>query len=1838
MIRRQVAVIGLLAAMVFAGCHCDDNTVLEVRKDGTGKGTVTSKLQTMPGPVGRGELDCGEKCTLNTFLKNTYVLTATPAPGSRFVRWDYDQCPPELVRDSLDCEVYTGFPGPTVVTATFNENRLTVTKAGIGSGRVVSAPAGIDCGSSCSTTFDTKTAVTLTATAEAGSTFTGWSGACSGASTTCTLTALDAQNVTATFVKAPSTLNVTKAGSGTGSVISMPSGIDCGATCSAMYETGTVVTLTPMAASGSAFAGWSGACSGMSTCAVTVQEVVSVTATFTTVSLPLSVRFSGVGSGRVTSLPAGIDCTADCMSTFTTGTMVTLTAVAGTGSAFLGWGGACMGSGPCTVTVSAATEVVATFGGAPIPLTVMRAGSGSGTVLSMPTGIDCGTTCTASFLPATTVTLTATPDASSVFTGWSGACSGMTTCTVPLMVASTVTATFQLKPVSVSVMLLGTGTGVVTSSPAGIDCGATCSATFPFGTMVTLTPTAMPGSTFTGWTGACMGSGACVVTATMAAAVGATFTRDTFLLTVSKAGTGGGTISSNPSGVSCGMTCTTSWDPGAVVSLVAMPDSTSTFSGWSGACTGTGSCVVTMSAARNVTATFNRQQLSLSVMRTGAGTGTVTSSPGGISCGATCSASYDAGAMVTLTASAATGSTFTGWSGGSCTGTAPCTVTLTAATAVSANFDRVQYAFSVIRAGTGGGTVTSVPAGISCGNTCATQLFHGDRITLTAASDQTSTFAGWSGACTGTNACVVDVTSATTVTATFTRSTATLTVTKAGTGAGTVTSSPAGLSCGATCVSSFDLGSTVTLTASPASGSTFAGWSGPGISCPGTGDCTVTLAAAASVTATFTMNRYAVSVAKAGAGSGTVISSPAGISCGATCSADFDHASVVVLTAVASGGSSFTGWSGPGISCPGTGTCAVTVTSALSVIATFARTQRTLTVVKAGTGSGTVVSAPAGISCGATCAAPFDDGSVVALTAAAGSGSTFTGWSGGGCTGTGTCAVSMAAATTVTATFEPTLVALTIVRTGSGGGTVTSSPAGIACGATCAANFTEGAVVTLTAAQGPTSTFAGWSGGGCSGTGSCVVTLAAATTVTATFTRTQYTLAVSRAGTGTGTVTSAPAGINCGATCNASYDADTVVTLTATPGGTSTFGGWSGACTGTGSCVVTLSAARSVTATFNVAQAQLQVLKTGTGTGTVTSSPGGIACGASCSALFDVTQTVVLTAVQDSTSTFTGWSGEGCSGTGTCTVNMNVARTVAANFTRNQATLQVLKAGTGTGTVTSAPGGIACGATCNANYDTNTPVVLTAVEDPLSTFAGWSGACTGTGTCSVTMSVARTVTATFTRIQYPLQVLKAGSGTGTVTSSPGGITCGASCNALFDSTTLVTLTAAHDATSSFAGWSGAGCTGTGSCVVTMSAARTVTATFNTVTFPVSVTRSGSGNGTVTSVPPGLITCGATCTADVITGTTLTLTATADPGSTFAGWTGACSGTAPCSVLVSGSVSVGAVFVLPNYVFTTSIPVSANMGGLVGADSICAQRALAGGLPGTFKAWLSTSTTNALSRLGTASGWIRPDGLPFANSQADLVAGRILYPLRLDEFGTDVFATKAFTSTLGEGTLNGGVSTCSDWTSNVDQIPAGAGFTSLSTTGWTTGAFAPCGSQQRLYCFGVDAPASVKVTAPGMFRRAFVTTATWTPGAGIASADALCNAEAGAANLPGSYLALLTPMGVSAATRFNVMGPPWVRVDDVSLSATANGFFIDPFWTATLNVTPARAYGTAFTWSGSSNLLFQGAPSNTCQGWNSSSVNDSANVGVMNDSEVSHAFGGAGTFDCSNALRLMCLQQ
>jgi Zn-dependent metalloprotease len=161
---------------------------------------------------------------------------------------------------------------------------------------------------------------------------------------------------------------------------------------------------------------------------------------------------------------------------------------------------------------------------------------------------------------------------------------------------------------------------------------------------------------------------------------------------------------------------------------------------------------------------------------------------------------------------------------------------------------------------------------------------------------------------------------------------------------------------------------------------------------------------------------------------------------------------------------------------------------------------------------------------------------------------------------------------------------LTVSKAGTGSGTVTSVPGGIACGMACYGDFADGEIVTLTATTAAGSSFTGWSGEGCTGTGTCQVTMSQARSVTATFTVNTYALGVTKAGTGTGTVTSNPVGISCGATCSTSFDYNTPVTLSATADTGSTFTGWSGeGCSGTGTCQVTMTQARSVTATFTVA-------------------------------------------------------------------------------------------------------------------------------------------------------------------------------------------------------------------------------------------------------------------------------------------------------------------------------------------------------------------------------------------------------------------------------------------------------------------------------------------------------------------------------------------------------------------------------------------------------------------------------------------------------------------------------
>ncbi len=838
----------------------------------------------------------------------------------------------------------------------------------------------------------------------------------------------------------------------------------------------------------------------------------------------------------------------------------------------------------------------------------------------------------------------------------------------------------------------------------------------------------------------------------------------------------------------------------------------------------------------------------------------------------------------------------------------------------------------------------------------------------------------------------------------------------------------------------------------------------------------------------------------------------------------------------------------------------------------------------------------------------------------------------------------------------PGMVRLTVARAGTGTGSVTSAMPGIDCGGTCTHLYAQGTAVTLTASpDAATTDFGMWSGGGCSGsTPTCTLTLTSDTTVTGTFALKKRTITVAPGGNGTGTVTSNVGGISCPGTCSAAIDHGTSVTLSAMATPPSSFLGWSGgSCTGMAPC--TFAATSNVTINAPFAQGNtLVVTKTGNGIGRVTGS--GIDCPGDCDETYAAGTTVTLTATADSQSDFAGWSGA-CSGMAACVVTINAATSVTAQFVLKKYALNVDFQGNGAGTVMANPPGVSCNADCGPTIDSGTVVVLSASAAFGSRFTGWSGeGCSGMGTCMVTMSQVRNVTATFTLERYNLTVSVTSAGgvlSGSVRSSPSGIDCGLTCVAQFDHGTMVSLTPTADPGAMFTGWSGA-CTGNGACVVTMTAAASVIATFATQQYTLSVERSGGGTGTVTFDPPNT-SCAPPCSRVYSGTTTVTLTATPtamplSQQSLFTGWSGAgvsCVGTGPCTVTLSSDLTVRASFELkPNFVFVTTTNQSGNLGGLAGADAICQARATAGGIPGTFRAWLSSTTTSAASRLGMASGWVRKDNpadvwpptRPWALTRNDLLAGRQLYTL-MTEFGGYPGPTTVLTASTVNGMVNGG--TCADWTV-ADNSIVGTGFTTGYADVWTQIGGTSCSNNMvHLTCLGIDRAADLPspVTPTGTFRWAFATQGSFTPNpAGLASADQLCANEALGAGLPGTYRALLAMPGVSAASRFNAAnGGPWVRVDNAQIAPDGQ-IFLNGQWDAAINVTPSKVYyGNTGVWTGASGPTAAGSAATTCDSWTGVNPAGTAISGRAGDVYVPAAFqSGAGP--CTQGRRLYCLQQ
>ena len=570
----------------------------------------------------------------------------------------------------------------------------------IGAGGVLKNPDG--------GVYDENTTVTLTAVPLPGVEFTGWSGDLSGTQNPATITMTSEKNVTATFVELPPeeyAVNITAAGSGT--VTKSPD--------AASYVAGTVITLSAAPEAGYEFTGWGGDLSGSANpLPVAVNSNMNVTATFSPIGVTTyTLTVDSVGSGAVALSPPG--------GVYEAGTFVTLTATAAFNYKFDNWSGDISGTtNPITIQMDANKQVTANFGETPsqqVTLTTSVSGTGN-VILNPPGGV---------YDPGTTVTVTAIAGSVHIFSGWTGdVVDGNNPVTVLMDADKSVTANFT--EVTGPLYMLTTtlfGSGIVTLDPPG--------GVYSEGTVVTLTAIPNGGFLFAGWAGDLSGFNTPnQITMNSDKSVIAVFTEaQEIYYTLNLTANGGGSFTANPA-PSSGSVESGEYLINTTVTLSAVPDPGYVFHGWTGDLSGSENpTTIFMSQNRNVSATFiesNTQQFTLDT--TIVGSGTVTLMPGG--------GIYDAGTVVTLTASPDENFVFDGWSGNLSGTNTTASITMDDDKSVTAAFtELVTPQYSIYPTISGGGTLVLNPPGGT--------YDVGTVVTMAALPDSGFAFTGWSG-------------------------------------------------------------------------------------------------------------------------------------------------------------------------------------------------------------------------------------------------------------------------------------------------------------------------------------------------------------------------------------------------------------------------------------------------------------------------------------------------------------------------------------------------------------------------------------------------------------------------------------------------------------------------------------------------------------------------------------------------------------------------------------------------------------------------------------------------------------------------------------------------------------------------------------------------------------------------------------------------------------------------------------------------------------------------------------------------------------------------------------
>lgn len=706
--------------------------------------------------------------------------------------------------------------------------------------------------------FDSGSVVTLTPVPVAGYQFVGWGGDLSGITNPASITMSAAKNITAIFSRIPYPLSITAVN---GTVTRSPSNTE--------YDSGTVVTLTPVAAMGYRFSGWSGDLTGAANPATLfMNSAKSLTANFIRVTYGLTLtavngtvtkspnntvydsgavvtitpqgaagyrfsHWSGDQAGSANPLLLSMNATKNITANFTKGTfslslnalngtvlkspdlaaydsgaVVTLVPQGAAGYRFSGWSGDLSGAvSPQTITMNGSKTVTANFAKVSFALTVNAT---NGTVAKAPllAGYDSGAV----------VVLTPQALPGYRFSGWSGDLSGTANpATITMNTAKTLTAHF-VKVFSLEITALNGSVGK-TPNNALYDSGA----------VVTLTAQPAMGYQFSTWSGNLTGSvNPQTITMNGAKSVTANFTKVTYLLTITATN---GTVTKLPNN--------TVYDSGSIVTLTPVPTIGYRFSGWSGALSGMANpASLIMNSVKSVTATFTKVAYPLTI---NAINGTVIRSPN--------QDSYDSGTVVTLTASPVMGYRFSGWSGDLSGMTSPTTITINSPKNITAGFVRSQF---VINANTSAdvgvvtGTIIRIP----------TQPMYdsGATVTLMAPTDTRYQFFNWTmgGTIIGTaNSIDVKVSSDLFVIANYKIKTCSLTVVNSPLAGGSVSTSPLG---------PINCGNTMNITATPTTGYRFVNWSGAvGVNGSTVSSTTILLDVNKTVTANFELIPYTIS-------------------------------------------------------------------------------------------------------------------------------------------------------------------------------------------------------------------------------------------------------------------------------------------------------------------------------------------------------------------------------------------------------------------------------------------------------------------------------------------------------------------------------------------------------------------------------------------------------------------------------------------------------------------------------------------------------------------------------------------------------------------------------------------------------------------------------------------------------------------------------------------------------------------------------------------------------------------------------------------------------------------